>query len=258
MKKVLNAEKLVIGYPGKKGGTVVARNIDVSIGKGELICLIGGNGAGKSTLLRTLAGLQRPLGGHLTMDGQDAATLTALDLARFRAVVLTGHLPPSDLTVFELVALGRQPYTNWLGRMSPSDITATEEALALTGATDLADKRHYEISDGQLQKVLIARAIAQQTPLIFLDEPTTHLDLPHKIALLQLLRKLVTDAGKTIIFSTHDIEQALTVCDGFLVMTSEGLTQSSTDALLRNGELDRLFAGDGLRFDTEKLRFIAR
>ncbi len=258
MKAVLKADDLAIGYPGKGRGTTVAEHLHFEIERGTLVGLIGSNGAGKSTLLRTLAGLQLPLRGRLELDERELTKMTASELACYRAVVLTERLPPSDLTVFELVALGRQPYTNWLGKLSQSDIKATEEALELTGATALAHKRHYEISDGQLQNVLIARAIAQQTPLVFLDEPTTHLDLPHKLALLQLLRKLVTVAGKTVIFSTHDIEQALTVCDAFLVMTADGLTFSSKDDMLRNGVLDALFASSGLRFDADRLRFEPR
>jgi len=258
MIQALDVHDLAIGFPKKGGPIVVADQIRLTIGKGRLVGLIGSNGAGKSTLLRTLSGLQTPLQGQILLDGQRLSELDALHLACHRSVVLTESLPVSDLTVFELVALGRQPYTNWLGRMTEADLTATHDALKMTGVEALASKRYYEISDGQLQNVMIARALAQQTPLIFLDEPTTHLDLPHKLALLQLLRRLVSEAGKTIIFSTHDIEQAVAVCDDFITMMPSGVLQATREELLQNGILDALFASSGLRFDAERLRFVAR
>ena len=206
---VLQATDINIGYSNKKETTVVASQVTVSLEKGKLTALIGANGIGKSTLLRTLIGIQSPLSGKVFLKEKDIHSLDNLTLAQHLSVVLTDKLPPSNLTVFELIALGRQPYTNWIGKLTEDDIAKVNEALELTQISHLADQKHDEISDGQLQIVLIARALAQDTPLIILDEPTTHLDLLHKVTLLKLLKKLTQETGKSILFSTHDIDMAI-------------------------------------------------
>ncbi|HQK41196.1 MAG TPA: ABC transporter ATP-binding protein, partial [Flavobacterium alvei] len=189
-KIILQTSNLSIGYTSKKEKNSIASNINLSLEKGKLIALIGANGIGKSTLLRTITGIQKPLSGTVFLNKKNIHELDSLTLAQNLSVVLTEKLPPSNLTVWELVALGRQPYTNWIGTLTENDITKINEAIALTQIEHSASKKHYEISDGQLQIVLISRALAQDTPLIILDEPTTHLDLLHKVALLRLLKKL--------------------------------------------------------------------
>ncbi len=163
--------------------------------------------------------------------------------------MLTDGLPPSNLTVFELVALGRQPYTNWLGSLSPEDITKVNKALVLTQTHELAEKKHHELSDGQLQKVLIARALAQDTPLIVLDEPTTHLDLLHKVNLLRLLKKLAQEAGKCILYSTHDLDLALQLSDEIIIMKSGNLLQGTPEKLIEYKAFDKLFDDPNIIFD---------
>src|SRR3970040_2369295 len=189
-KIILQASKISIGYTHKKEKNSIASNIDLSLEKGKLIALVGANGIGKSTLLRTITGIQKPISGTVSLNGQNIHKLDSLTLAQNLSVVLTEKLPPSNLTVWELIALGRQPYTNWIGKLTDNDIAKVNEAIELTQIGNLATKKHYEISDGQLQKVLVARALAQDTPLIILDEPTTHLDLLHKAALFKLLKRL--------------------------------------------------------------------
>src|ERR1044072_3430597 len=206
---VVLTKDLSIGYSHKKADTVIAQHINLNLQKGSLVALIGANGIGKSTLLRTLTHIQKPRSGSILLNGRELASYSSKELAQNLSLVLTESLPPSNLTVFELVALGRQPYTNWLGTLSQEDIAHVNNAIALTQIEHPADKKHYEISDGQLQKVLIARALAQDTPLIILDEPTTHLDLLHKVSLLRLLKKLADKTGKCILYSTHDLELAL-------------------------------------------------
>lgn len=253
---ILRTEKLSIGYHSKKAQTPIASDIDLSLKKGKLISLIGANGIGKSTLLRTITGIQKPLSGAVFLNGRDISDYSSLEAAQNLSVVLTEKLPPSNLTVFELVALGRQPYTNWVGTLTNDDFLKIDEALDVTQIAHLAQKKHFEISDGQLQKVLIARAIAQDTPLIILDEPTTHLDLLHKVSLFRLLKKLTAETQKCVLFSTHDIDLAIQLSDEMIVMTAGKVIQGNPDNLIANKIFDTLFEGENISFDSEKHKFV--
>ena len=201
---ILQTQSINIGYHNKKVSSLVAKAVSIALKKGKLTALIGANGIGKSTLLKTITGIQTPIMGDVLLHGKNIATYNVSDLSQEMSLVLTEKLPPSNLTVYELVALGRQPYTNWIGTLTEEDKIQVERALSLTQISHLADKKHYQISDGQLQKVLIARALAQDTPLIILDEPTTHLDLLHKVSLLKLLKKL-THETENVYFSLPTI-----------------------------------------------------
>ena len=170
-------------------------------------------------------------------------------------MVLTEKLPPSNLTVFELIALGRQPYTNWLGTLSEEDKTKIEEAISLTEIQNLVHKKHDEISDGQLQIALIARALAQDTSIIILDEPTTHLDLVHKATLLKLLQKLTHETGKTILYSTHDIDLAIQMTDEMIVFTPTQIVQDQPCNLIQTGIFNTLFDTEHLTFDASIGKF---
>lgn len=253
---LLQTENTSIGYSNKKTTQTIASNINLSFKAGKLIALIGENGIGKSTLLRTLTGIQKPLSGSVFLNGKNIHEQTPSELSKSLSVVLTEKLPPSNLTVFELVALGRQPYTNWLGTLSDDDYSHIHNAINLTQISHLSDKKHYEISDGQLQKVLIARALAQDTPLIILDEPTTHLDLLHKVALFKLLKNLTRETGKCILFSTHDIDMAIQLSDEMVVMTPSLVIQNTPCQLISNGTFDGLFRDENIAFDAEKGKFI--
>jgi len=189
-KTILSTSNLSIGYQSKKEKNIIAENLNLTFEQGKLISLVGGNGIGKSTLLRTITGIQKPLAGTVVLKEKEINNYESLALAQNLSLVLTEKLPPSNLSVFELIALGRQPYTNWLGKLSAEDIEKINQAIAITHVEHLIDKKHHEISDGQLQIVLIARALAQDTQLIILDEPTTHLDLFHKVSVFKLLKKL--------------------------------------------------------------------
>lgn len=253
---LLQAKQISIGYTHKKGTNLIAADINLTLEKGKLVSLIGANGIGKSTLLRTLTAIQKPISGTVSLNGKDIHHMNALTLAQNLSVVLTEKLPPSNLSVFELVALGRQPYTNWIGTLSEEDIKKVNEALSLTKIEHLATKRHFEISDGQLQKVLVARALAQDTPLIILDEPTTHLDLLHKVALFKLLKKLSNETQKCILFSTHDIDLAIQLSDEMIIMTPETIVQDQPCNLISKGVFATLFKDEHISFDAEKGRFI--
>lgn len=251
----LEAKSLSIGYPSKSGDKVIVSGIELILKAGNLVGLVGGNGVGKSTLIRTLTGIQKPLSGTLLLQGVEMYRYEAMALAKEISVVLTEKLPPSNLTVYELIALGRQPYTNWLGKLTEEDTNKIQEAITLTGVGELIDKKHYEISDGQLQRVLIARALAQDTPLIVLDEPTTHLDLLHKVSLYKLLKKLCIQTGKCIFFSTHDIDMAIQLADDMVVMTPEMVIQDQPCNLITKGVFEHLFKDESIRFDAERGRF---
>lgn len=255
-KIILKASDISIGYSNKKGNILISENINLTLEKGKLISLIGANGIGKSTLLRTITGIQKTLSGTVLLNGQNIHKLDSLTLAQNLSVVLTEKLPPSNLTVFELIALGRQPYTNWIGKLTELDIAKVNEAMEQTQISHLAAKKHYEISDGQLQKVLIARALAQDTPLIILDEPTTHLDLLHKVALFKLLKKLTQETQKCILFSTHDIDMAIQLSDEMIIMTPETVVQDEPCNFISKGSFNTLFKDEHIVFDSQKGKFI--
>jgi iron complex transport system ATP-binding protein len=255
---ILQANEMSIGYNSKKGNNAIASNINLSLKSGTLTALIGANGIGKSTLLRTLTGIQNPLAGTVVLNNKEVMDYTPADLAQHLSIVLTESLPPNNLTVYELVALGRQPYTNWVGRLSPEDHLKIDRALQLTQIQHLSGKRHFEISDGQLQKVLIARALAQDTPLIVLDEPTTHLDLQHKVNVLRLLKKLAIEEGKCILYSTHDLELALQLSDELIVMTPDSILQNTPEKCIEAKVFDTFFKDEGIVFDSLKGSFILK
>ncbi len=255
---ILTTSNLCIGYSSKKEIKTIASNINLTLKRGELIALIGANGIGKSTLLRTLIGIQPPLSGEVILNGKNISDYDSISFAQNLSIVLTEKLPPSNLTVFEIIALGRQPYTNWLGNLSDNDILKINEAMELTQITALAEKKHFEISDGQLQNVLVARALAQDTPLIILDEPTTHLDLLHKVSLFKLLKKLAKETNKCILFSTHDIDMAIQISHEMIIMSNENVVQDQPCNFISNGNFETLFKDENIAFDSQKGKFIVQ
>ena len=211
--ETIRIEKLSIGYHGRHSVKTVAEGITDSIHSGELTCLLGENGAGKSTLLRTLSGFLPPISGER-------------ELATVIGVVLTERTNLQNMTVTELVGMGRSPYTGFWGRLSAQDRRKVDEALSLVGIPSLRDRMVQTLSDGERQKVMIAKALAQETPIIFLDEPTAFLDYPSKVEVLNLLGRLSREMGKTIFLSTHDLELALRVADRVWLMTKQGTVQA--------------------------------
>ncbi len=181
-----------------------------------------------------------------------------MQLANELSIVLTEAPASSNLSVLELISLGRQPYTNWVGKLSETDREIIQKALKATETESLVNQKCYELSDGQLQRVMIARALAQDTPLILLDEPTTHLDLYHRAYILKLLKKLAKESGKTILFSTHEIDLAIQLSDKMLVMTSEKTFYDSPEELINQGYFETLFPKETIHFDTEMKRFVLK
>jgi len=240
---------LSIGYQQKNNTTVIAEAINFSISKGKLVALVGANGIGKSTLLRTIANMQPALSGAIMIDDIPLQKLSDGQLSKKLSVVLTEQVPSKNLTVFELVALGRQPYTNWIGNLTKEDISIIEKALTDTNISALKHRKCFTLSDGQLQKVMIARAVAQNTDLVILDEPTTHLDMYHKAYVLNLLKTLAHNTQKTMLFSTHEIDLAIQLCDEMIVMTATEVHFGNPCALIEQGIFDKLFPKDLIAFD---------
>ena len=255
-KTIIATHDLSIGYKTKKETIVIAKNLNLELTSDKLITLVGANGIGKSTLLRTLTGIQKPLSGDVFFAEKNINSFDTLELAQNLSLVLTEKLPPSNLTVFELIALGRQPYTNWLGKLSDDDLKVVNDVMHLVQIEHLAEKKHFEISDGQLQKVMIARALAQETSIIILDEPTTHLDLFHKVSVFKLLKKLSQETNKCILFSTHDIDLAIQLSDEMIVMTEENIVQDQPCNLISKGVFNSLFKDETITFDNQKGKFV--
>jgi len=248
---ILKANQLSIGYKTKNVETVIASNINFELQKGQLIGLVGANGIGKSTLLRTLINVQPALSGSISLNGSDLKSTSNLELAKQLSIVLTEPLTSKNLCVYELIALGRHPYTNWIGTLSPKDLAIVNSALEMVNIPDLKDRRCYELSDGQLQKVMIARALAQDTDVIILDEPTTHLDMYHKAYILKLLQKLTKETGKTILFSSHEIDLAIQLCDTMIVMRGNEVICDQPCNLISNGVFESLFPKDLISFNNK-------
>ncbi len=246
---VLETKNLSVGYTSKKGTQVIADGINIALHKGELVGLVGANGIGKSTLLRTLTTVQKPLEGAIYINSKAISDYATVELAKQLSLVLTEPIASKNLSVFELVALGRQPYTNWVGNLSDTDLKIIEQALQQTNIIALRDKKCFELSDGQLQKAMIARALAQDTDLIILDEPTTHLDMYHKAYILKLLQKLAQETGKTILFSSHEIDLAIQLCDTMIVMSNTEVVSGTPCQLIANGTFNTLFPEDLIAFD---------
>lgn len=254
-KYIIKIQNLEIGYKTKNNLVSIANSINLTIEKGKFVCLIGRNGIGKSTLLRTLTKVQPIINGEIFIEGKSIVSINSLDFSKKMSVVLTEKLPESNLTVYELISLGRQPYTNWIGKLNETDIQQIKTTINLLNINDLVNFKYYELSDGQLQKVLIARALVQDTPIIILDEPTAHLDIQHTMEIFQLLKNLSIKLNKTIIISTHQINLALQTSDEIWLMNEKELISGTSNELIENSAINTLFNTDNIEFDKETHQF---
>ncbi len=252
---IIETKDLTIGYSSKKNDIVIASNLNIKISAGKFICLLGKNGIGKSTLLRTLTNVQPSLKGNVFINDKNLKYINNSELSKEMSLVLTERLPDSNLSVFEIVALGRQPYTNWVGKLTEKDLHHIKNALKQTDTNHLIKRKHYELSDGQLQKVLIARALAQNTNLIFLDEPTAHLDIHHTIETFSLLKKLAEKFNKTIIISTHEINLALELANELWLMTPSDFISGKTSDLIQQNKISQLFDSKHIKYNKELNKF---
>lgn len=252
---------LTIGYTRRRAFrtrtvTDIASNIDAVAHRGELTALVGPNGAGKSTLLRTLCGLQPPLAGAVLIDGENLETIRPADLATRISVVLTERIDPGLLTVRELVALGRTPHLPASARLSPEDRAAVDWALDAVGATPLASRQFGELSDGQRQRTLTARALAQDPSLLVLDEPTSFLDVPSRVELVDVLGRLAREQNLAVVMSTHELELALRVCDRMWLLDADGTVTCGTPTeLAESGRIGAAFDRGRMRFDPARMVF---
>lgn len=258
MAQTIRLGNLSIGYRGRKGISTVARDISATIHGGCLTCLIGQNGAGKSTLLRTVAGFQPLLGGTVEICGRDISGYTRKELSRTVSVVLTERPDVTNMTVREMVCLGRSPYTGFWGTFSDEDAAAADEAIGMVGIAPLSTRRIRTLSDGERQKAMIAKALAQQTPVILLDEPTAFLDFPSKVGMMRLLHRISRETGKIVFLSTHDLDLALQIADTLWLMAPGGRIATGTpEDLALDGVLPAFFSHEGMVFDTATGLFLA-
>ena len=239
---MIRFQSLSLGY----GSRILIDSLSATVKRGELTALVGRNGTGKSTLLRAIAQLGEIHSGNILLNGKPTADITSAELATLVAFVTTDKVRIANLRCRDVVALGRAPYTNWIGRMQESDTRIVEESLASVGMSEYADKTMDKMSDGEGQRIMIARALAQQTPIILLDEPTAFLDLPNRYELCSLLKRLAHDEHKCILFSTHELDIATTLCDSIALIAPPHLHIMPTAEMVESGHIERMFSsGNG-------------
>ena len=254
---MIEIKNLSIGYKTDKEINLVLSGINTKLEKGKLTCFLGRNGSGKSTLLKTVLGVLDPIEGEIVIDGKSFSEIAAIDRARLISAVLTDTIRTEHISVFEFVSLGRTPYTNWRGVLSDVDFEKIENAIEICEIDNIRDKIISELSDGQLQKVNIARAICQDTDLILLDEPTAHLDVSNKFKVFEILRKLAIDFNKSIFIITHDLELAFQNSDILWVIDKEGeLLSDVTEDLLLNKKVIESFLTSNFEFDYVSGKFL--
>ena len=259
MEETVRLTDLSIGYQTKKQVTVVAEHLNAAICSGELTCLLGRNGIGKSTLLRTLSAFQPALGGKILLRNSENSEFSEISeysdkqLSRLIGVVLTEKPDVRNMTIEELVGMGRSPYTGFWGTLHADDHRIVNEAIALVGIESLKGRFIHTLSDGERQKVMIAKALAQQTSIIYLDEPTAFLDFPSKVEVMQLLHRLAQEQQKTIFLSTHDVELSLQLADCIWLMEPGKLNVGNPRQLADNGVLSRFIEHKGIQFNAQTL-----
>lgn len=247
---MIQLKELTLGY----GQRVLLDKVSAQVTGGQLIALLGRNGTGKSTLLRAIMGLEKTQTGEIILQGENIASLKPEKLARNISFVTTDKVRISNLRCEDVVALGRAPYTNWIGQLQAEDKERVAEAMRLVGMTDYAEKTMDKMSDGECQRIMIARALAQDTPVILLDEPTAFLDLPNRYELCLLLKRLAQEEGKCIIFSTHDLDIALSLCDFIMLIDNPQLYSLPTREMVDSGHIERLFRNESITFDAQEMK----
>lgn len=253
---VYTTHDLAVGYRNGKTAVTLLQGLNLSLEKGKLVALLGQNGAGKSTLLRALTCDERPISGTIKVNGRNLADMSQKDRSRLIGLVSTERIQAGALTVTELVGLGRQPHTGFLGRLDDEDHEIVKQSMEDAGIIGKANEYMASLSDGERQKAMIARALAQQTPIIILDEPTAFLDVASRIETMRLLQTLAHDRGKAVLLSSHDISQSLMLADElWLITTDRQVITGSTDELVASGAMDRLFDNRSIHFNNQILDY---
>jgi iron complex transport system ATP-binding protein len=246
--------ELTVGYSHHEIKNSLLENLNLTLRLGELICFMGPNGVGKSTLIRTLAGLQKPLSGCIKYNGE-IPKAHSTELTRHIAVVLTDRISAVNMTVYEVISFGRYPYLNWDVKLSKSDSEIIDQTIEQVRINHLRKKKLYELSDGELQMVMIARAVIQDTPIILLDEPTAHLDLNNRLEIMNLLRKLAHQINKAILVATHELDLALQTADLiWLAGNDKNIITGIPEDLVLNGSFDSIFKFKGFDLKTGKVQ----
>lgn len=248
---LLSTQNLQIGYSnGKPASKIVGSELNLDLYQGEFVCLVGPNGAGKSTLLRTLTGLLPVLGGEVLLGGKNMRQYSRKELANEISVVLTSPIQVGAMTVSELVAMGRFPFTGLFDRMSENDWRIVHQALEMVGLLGFEDRMVHKLSDGERQKVMIARALAQEPRILVLDEPTAYLDLPGRVSVMNLLHELAKNHSQTVLTSTHDLDLAMRSADRLWLMSPGGkIISGAPEDLVLSGDFQRVFARERITFD---------
>ncbi len=253
---IVKTSQLSIGYTKDKKTTLVQRNLNLELRRGEMVCLIGPNGSGKTTLLRTLAGLQKTLKGDVMIENKNISEFSPQQKALQIALVLTDKVQIENATVKDIVTLGQHPYTHWIGGLTPEGRRKVDEAIQMVHLEKKAGHYLNELSDGERQRVMIAKALAQDTPLILLDEPTAHLDLPNRVEVMLLLHRLAHKTQKAIILSTHELDLALQAADRIWLMSqTEGVISGVPEDLVIDGSFNRVFESEAYYFNTTNGNF---
>lgn len=243
---MIRIENLTLGY----GERILLENVSATIEGGKIVAMLGRNGAGKSTLLRTLSGMSRPLSGKILLEDRDVAAMKPVELARTVSLVNTERVRIPNLFCKDVVALGRAPYTNWVGRMSDRDYEIVHRSLELVGMGNYSYKTMDCMSDGECQRIMIARALAQDTDIILLDEPTSFLDLPNRYELVSLLKDMAHRENKCILFSTHELDIAMSLCDSILLIDNPFIYYDTADGMKKSGLIGKAFCTPGFDFDS--------
>lgn len=252
----MKIENLTIGYRRGKKEIVINSGIDAELSSGCFTCLLGPNGAGKTTLLRTMSGFIEPLNGQITIAGKNIKEISKLELSKLVGIVLTERVSLQNVTVEQLISLGRSPYTGFWGNETNNDKSIIDEALKSTGIDSIRHREVNTLSDGEFQKVMIAKALAQSTPTIILDEPTAFLDFPSKVEMMRLLVNLAHENNKNVLLSTHDLNMALTLADKIWLLDKNlGFIEGKTTELAEKGYFEIYFKAKGIRFDKKSLSF---
>ena len=239
---MIELKELTLGY----GQRTLLETVNARITGGQLVALLGRNGTGKSTLLRAMMGLEKPQSGEITLQGKNIASLKPEKLARNISFVTTDKVRIANLRCKDVVALGRAPYTNWIGQLQPEDQKRVDDAMQLVGMSGYAEKTMDKMSDGECQRIMIARALAQDTPVI--------LDLPNRYELCLLLKKLAQEEKKCVLFSTHDLDIALSLCDSIMLIDNPQMYTLPTPEMVASGHIERLFRNESVTFDVQEMR----
>jgi len=253
--EILSVKELKIGYVFGRGENVLLNHINCCAKSGELIALIGRNGIGKSTLLRTLARLQKHMGGEILLNEKNIVNYSRMELAQEVGYISTEIINVSNMTVLDMVSLGRFPHTNWIGKMDKESVYAISQALANTSMENYSGRLISELSDGERQRAMIARLLAQDTEIMILDEPTAFLDIGGKYEILHLLSNLAHNNNKTLIFSTHDMQMAISHADKIWLIIDDKLIEGAPEDHMIAHTFDHLFDSSPGKFDPEKGSF---